>query len=205
MYHVTSSIYTENPPPVQLVILLGWGNYNSKNSKPNGSANLFEKKSFYLFDSANIARTCTCQSLHRNPPPTSKDQLAGDAHGILINGNSTSTPTLAVFHTLTLVMSCILTFASALTLSSSSQLFKQFIKAYLGAQTQLASSKAWEKALNKLFKARNPNLYYENLYIKCYYFCCQCKNHFEIASAKGQKRVSFGVLFLWKRINFCWQ
>ena len=68
---------------------------------------------------------------------------------------------------------------------------------------------AWElreNAWDKLLKAKNPDLYYENLYIKCYYFICQqYKDYFEIAGAKGHKRVPFAAFSLKDRIFFCWQ
>ncbi len=54
-------------------------------------------------------------------------------------------------------------------------------------------------------KPRNPNLYYGNLHIECYYFCQQCKDHFEIAGSLGHKRVPFVVGFLKDRILNQWQ
>ena len=62
------------------------------------------------------------------------------------------------------------TLTSASALSFNSKLFKQFIKTYLGAQTQPAVLEVREKALDRPLKARNPNLYYGNLYIEWYYF-----------------------------------
>ena len=56
-----------------------------------------------------------------------------------------------------------------------------------------------------LLKARNPNLYYKSLYIECYYFCWQYKDHFDTAGATGHKCIPFAALFLWDRINFHWQ
>lgn len=74
-----------------------------------------------------------------------------------------------------------------------SDLFKQFMKAYLG--TQPASSKAREEAADKPLKARSPDLYYGNSQVECYYFICQCKDYFETANAKGHKRVPFAAFF----------
>ncbi len=33
---------------------------------------------------------------------------------------------------------------------------------------------------NKLLKPRNPDLYYSSLHIKCYNFCQQCEDYFEV-------------------------
>ena len=59
-----------------------------------------------------------------------------------------------------------------------------------------------EDALDRLFKTKNPDLYYENSHIECYYFCQQCKDYFETARAKGYKRVFFATSFLKDRIFF---
>lgn len=53
-----------------------------------------------------------------------------------------------------------------------------------------------DKALDKTLKAKNPNLYYGNLNIECYYFCQQYKDRFETIRAKKYKRISFVALFL---------
>ena len=53
-------------------------------------------------------------------------------------------------------------------------------------------------------KARNPDLYYGNSHMECYYFCQQCKDHFETAGAKGHKRVPFAVTFLKDRLLNRW-
>lgn len=53
-------------------------------------------------------------------------------------------------------------------------------------------------------KARNPDLYYGNLHIECYYSCQQCEE-IELAGAKGHKRVPFAATFLKDRILVRWQ
>lgn len=50
--------------------------------------------------------------------------------------------------------------------------------------------------INRLFKPQNPDLYYGNLYIKCYYFCQQCRDYFEVARLLDHKYVSFAIKFL---------
>ncbi len=54
-------------------------------------------------------------------------------------------------------------------------------------------------------KPRNPNLYYGNLYMECYYFSQQYKDYFEFAKSLGHKRVPFVARFLKDRILNWWQ
>ena len=86
-------------------------------------------------------------------------------------------------------------------LTPTNDLFKQFIQEYMDDCRQLAPATALveprEDALDRLLKAWNSDLYYGNLYIKCYYFCQQDKDHFKTIIAKGHKRVSFAITF-WK-------
>ena len=53
---------------------------------------------------------------------------------------------------------------------------------------------------DKPLKPRNPDLYYGNLHMECYYFCQQCKDYFEVAGSLGHKHVSFAAGFLKDRI-----
>lgn len=62
-----------------------------------------------------------------------------------------------------------------------------------------------EDASDRPLKARNPDLYYGNSHMECYYFCQQCEDHFETAGAKGHKRVPFAATFLKDRILNRWQ
>ncbi len=54
-------------------------------------------------------------------------------------------------------------------------------------------------------KLRNPDLYYGNSHMECYYFCQQCEDHFEVARSLDHKRVLFAVGFLKDRILNWWQ
>ncbi len=58
---------------------------------------------------------------------------------------------------------------------------------------------------NRPLKPRNPDLYYNNLHMKCYYFCQQCKDHFEVAGSLRHKCVLFAARFLKDRILNWWQ
>ena len=71
-------------------------------------------------------------------------------------------------------------------------------------QTLLASTAAKKEASDRPLKARNSNLYYENSYMECYYFCQQCEDHFEMAGTKGHRRVPFAASFLKEKILFRW-
>ncbi len=54
-------------------------------------------------------------------------------------------------------------------------------------------------------KPRNPDLYYGNLHMECYYFSQQCKDYFKVARSLGHKRVPFATGFLKDRILNQWQ
>ncbi len=59
--------------------------------------------------------------------------------------------------------------------------------------------------INRPLKPRNLNLYYSYLHMECYYFCQQCKDHFEVASLLGHKCISFITAFLKDHILKRWQ
>ena len=69
----------------------------------------------------------------------------------------------------------------------------------------LKARKPREDAFDRSLKARNPDLYYENLHIKCYCFCQQYDDHFETTGAKSFKDVSFAAFFVKDSIFFHWQ
>ncbi len=62
-----------------------------------------------------------------------------------------------------------------------------------------------EETSDRLLKAKNPDLYYGNSHIECYYFCQQCEDHFETAGAKDHRRLPFAASFLKEKILFRWQ
>lgn len=62
-----------------------------------------------------------------------------------------------------------------------------------------------EKTLNRLFKARNPDLYYDTSHMKCYEFVQQCEDHFITAGAKGHKRMYFAIFSLKEQVFAYWQ
>ncbi len=64
---------------------------------------------------------------------------------------------------------------------------------------------AREETSKRPLKARNPDLYYGNLHMECYYFGQKCEDHFHTARAKRHKRVLFAASFLKNRIVYHWQ
>lgn len=74
-----------------------------------------------------------------------------------------------------------LVFALSFAPASIDELFKQFMKSYLEAQTPTLVQ---AKPPKQLLKAHFPNIYYKNLYMDCYYFYYQCENHFKTVKAK---------------------
>ena len=127
-------------------------------------------------------------SPRRNPPPTGKDELAGAAP---TEGSGTLTPTPVVSRAPTPAPAT----ASAVAPSSDSELFKQFMKAYLEAQMP-GRTEVDPKPCKQPFKAQFPDLYYSNLHMDCYRFCQQCEDHFKTAGAKGPNRILFAASFL---------
>ena len=61
---------------------------------------------------------------------------------------------------------------------------------------QASNAKAKKDALDRPLKLQNLDLYYGYLHMKCYYFCQQYEDHFEVAGSLGNKRVPFVVGFL---------
>ncbi len=58
---------------------------------------------------------------------------------------------------------------------------------------------------NRPLKPRNPDLYYGNLHMKCYYFYQQCEDYFEVARSLDHTCVLFAVRFLKEHILNRWQ
>ncbi len=58
---------------------------------------------------------------------------------------------------------------------------------------------------DRSLKPQNPDLYYGNLHMECYYFNQQYKDHFEVAGSLGHKRVPFATGFLKDHILNRWQ
>ena len=61
-----------------------------------------------------------------------------------------------------------------------------------------------EKPRKGQLKARFLDLYYGKSHMECYYFCQQCKDHFDTAGATGSNRTPFAASFLCGRISFRW-
>ena len=86
--------------------------------------------------------------------------------------------------------------------ASTDELFKQFMKVYLKAQTP---APVQAKPREELLKARFPDLYYGNSHMDCYRFCQQYEDHFETAGATRPNRIPFAVSFLRGTVVQQWQ
>ena len=120
----------------------------------------------------------------RNPPPTNpvEDEFARDPgpdRGPYLGSTS---PAPSRNATLSSVQVLALIPAPAPALAPTNELFKKFMKAYLESnQGPRPPPEECERPL----KAKVPEVYYGKLHIDCYYFCQQCKNHFETTGATG--------------------
>ena len=74
----------------------------------------------------------------------------------------------------------------------NNNLFQEFMRTFIKRVPAPAASATLVEARdnsNRLFKPWNPNLYYNNLHMDCYYFCQQYKDHFKKAKAQKYKRI----------------
>ncbi len=96
-------------------------------------------------------------------------------------------------------------------MAPSNDLFREFMRTCIEkvrdqALAALAAPAAEARDhTNRPFQPRNPDLYYGNLYMECYYFCQQCKDYFKVVGSLGHKRVLFTAGFLKDRILNWWQ
>lgn len=124
---------------------------------------------------------CTCH----NSAPIGEDGLAG---GIPIKSSNTLTFFLIIswLQTPTPIQASTpaptldsLSIYTNITLQRATRLaLKLFVK---DQKHNKVNSIPWDK----VFKARNPNLYYGSSNMECYYFSQQCKDHFNTAGATG--------------------
>ncbi len=103
--------------------------------------------------------------------------------------------------------------APAPALALNNDLFQEFMRTCIEKVQAQASAAPAAPApdveakddTDKPLKPRNPDLYYGNSYMECYYFCQQYKDHFEVARSLGHKRVLFAARFLKNCILNWWQ
>ena len=106
---MTFSVHAKHPLPINLVVSTRLAVYNSKSSKPNGSASPFRKKDLTSFKSFQPASSmaqsfacCSpCQNLHDG-----KDELAG---GIPIKDSDRWTPVPAATRAFTPAVALVVT------------------------------------------------------------------------------------------------
>ena len=62
-----------------------------------------------------------------------------------------------------------------------------------------------ESPWKRLLKAWFPDIYWGKIYMECYNFFSQCKNHFITTRATRSNRVLFAIISLNDIALFCWQ
>ncbi len=75
-------------------------------------------------------------------------------------------------------------------------LFQEFMQTFMEkAQAPPAPASDIEARdnANRPVKHRNPDLYYGNLHMECYYICQQCEDHFKIARLLGHNCGPFAI------------
>ena len=180
---MTSSVYAEHPPRINLVISTRLAVYNSKSSKPNKSASPFRRKDLATFKSycpANsMAQFSTCCSLYQNPH-NGKDKLAG---GTPTEGSNRCTPAPSATHAPT---SSIVPVVASLIVSGSADSsvvrylendlqrilrtgldFRSFV---LAPALVVAPALHYEDPRKWPLKARFPDIYQSKTHLECYNF-----------------------------------
>ena len=125
--------------------------------------------------------------------------LVGGPHSGSISPSSSRNPTPGPDQVPALIPALAPTLAPAP--ASIDELFKKFMKAYLESNQGPRQPPAERE---QLLKAKVLEVYYGKLYMDCYYFCQQCKDHFETAEATGTNRTPFAAFFLRENISVCW-
>lgn len=148
--------------------------------------------------------SCLRHSSHQNPLPINfvNNKLVDTFLEAFTKSNGSPTPTFWAF-------SCASIQGSALDVAASipaalpftKKLFEQFIQTCIEKVSNQTLILLAKKTLDRSLKARNPELYFKNSYIKCYYFCRQFEDYFKTVKAKGHKYIFFIVLLLQDRIN----
>lgn len=127
----------------------------------------------------------------RNSTPISKDELAGRVCTKSSNiptffPDQTSALNQAFFPAPALILPSMYTNIDQQKVTKLAP--KLFVK---GKKYSYANSAFWDRAC----KACNLNLYYEILYMECFYFCQQQKNYFNTAGAINLKNVFLQLHF----------
>lgn len=155
-----------------------------------------------------MTRLRTCH----NPPPTGKNKFARNALKVSTKGSGTLILIPIVFHAP--IPASTQALASAQTFASALGLPGMYTNMNLQRVTRLTSLELFIKGqehsqlqtnsvfCNCSFNAMNINLYYGSSYMKCYYFCRQYEDHFDMTGTMSPQYISFVALFFWDKINF---
>ena len=150
-----------------------------------------------------LRRSRSCRSLYWNLSFTDfvEDKLTRDPSPVEGSYSSSTSPAPSCHPTLGPILVPALNPALALALALTNELFKKFMKVYLESnQGPRQPLMEHERPL----KAKVLELYYGKSHIDCYYFCQQCKDHFEIAGAIGANQTLFVTSFLRGNISVRW-
>ena len=148
-----------------------------------------------------------CRSPCRNPPSTDlvEDDFARDSGSVGGSHSGSTSPALSCNSTpgpnQVLALIPAPTPAPAPSPAPTNELFKKFIKAYLESNQRPRKPPEERK---RTFKAKIPEVYYSKLYMDCYHFCQQCKDHFETTGATGFNRTPLATIFICGNINVRW-
>ena len=135
-----------------------------------------------------MAGSYTYHSLCHNPPPGGENELARGPSGVPTKNNNILISFLSVFRAQISAPTPALTPAPAP--SSIKELCQQLLKIY-AAIFPLLKQNYRSGSCKQLFKARFPDFYYNNLYIKYFRFCQLCEYYFRTNGASGPNRILF--------------
>ena len=151
-----------------------------------------------------MAKPRACYSLHWNPFPTGKDELAGAA---LTKGSGTPTSipvvSCAPIPALTAAFAPLLASATAdLAARYLAKDLQKILKTILEARALAPQPEGFRK---RPLKARAPDLYCGKTHMECYNFCRRCEDYFAIADATRLNCIPFATTFLKDQALFRWQ
>ena len=192
--------------------------YNSKSSKPNGSASPSEEKDLAIFKSfhpaSSMAWSSTCCSPRQNPYDY-KNKLAG---GTSTKGSNRYTidpaATRAFTPVVVFVVAPLVIFDSAdpFVIRYSKDDIKQILKIVLDLKFLVlvlalivAAVPHYKGSRKRALEAWFPDIYWGKTHLKCYNFFQKCKDHFATTGATGLNRVLFVATFLKNTALFWWQ
>ena len=206
---MTSFVYIEHPPSINLVVSIRLAVYNFHSSKSNGSASPFRRENLATFKSSHLAssmaRSFACFSSRQNPH-NGKDEFAG---GTPIQGSNCCTPVSAVTYT---SIPAVAPVVAPLVVSGSANSsvvrylkddLQQILRTVLDSRPLalvlapiIATAPHYQSPREQLLKTWFANIYWDKTHLECYNFFQKCKDHFATASATSSNQVLFAAILL---------